>query len=328
MFTRLLYQTKVTGFLFTALLWNAVFFLTTPICFGDDFSTTTGSREQIKILFDVNEVAIYHFGEALDKPYFHPLWTPDRRIVSFDAPADHIHHRGLCLGWPDISGTDFWAEVWSPLGHRGKIISRNVETNQRSDGKIVLHESNEWQTEDGTVLLSSVQDWVFHPPQGTLQIVDVDVIFTAKQPEVVFGSDPGYPREYHGLTLRIGPFTEPRYFNSSGIEGGQNCKGKPAKWCALSGQQNGHPVLAAILDSPNNSSFPTKFYIQDQGMQFISSSPNFGKAKVLKNGETWRLQYRVIAAGKPMETEEWDVETLWKDYANQIQSQNNTSSNK
>ena len=273
------------------------------------------AMEQIKIFFQDRETAVYHAGAALDKSYIHPLWTPDHRVVTYDSPADHIHHKGLCIGWPDVSGTDFWSEVNSKSGTRGKIVPRKVDTTEATDVDKTIVEQNDWQREDGTVLVHGRHEWTFHPPQGNLQCVDVDIRLTADAPEVTFGSDPGTPREYHGLTLRIGPFTDVRYFNSEGIEGGQNCKGKPAKWCAASGTQSGRPVLAAILVSPQCEAFPTKFYIQDQGMQFISSSPNYGQPKILKQGETWHLQYRVIAAGTPPEGKSWDLGKLWEDYA-------------
>ncbi|MFB3786828.1 MAG: DUF6807 family protein [bacterium] len=285
-----------------------------PAAEGTGLEAVSQFSKLTKIILQNKEIAIHHAGEALDKPFFHPLCTPDRRCVTYDAPADHLHHRGLCVGWPDVSGTDFWAEVNSPPGRRGKMIPKSVDTRMLESGAVELREKDVWLTEPETELVQSEQVWTFWPPEGNLQLVDLDLRLTALEPEVVFGSDPNAPREYHGLTLRAGPFAEPRYFNSEGIEGGQNCKGKPAKWCALAGMQAGGPVLAAILDHPSNSSHPTRFYVQDQGMQFISSSPNYGKAKILKQGETWRLRYRVVAAGKPPEGRSWDLNELWNQW--------------
>ena len=271
-------------------------------------------QKQVKITFDGRETAIYHYGEALDKPYFHPLWTPDRRIVTYDSPADHVHHRGLCVGWPDVSGNDFWAEIWSPAGKQGKIVSQEAEVHPQADGSITLVDKNEWRGEYGTVWVAGEFSWTLLPPRENLQRVDVRILLTARQPEVIFGSD-SPPREYHGLTVRIGPFTEPRYFNALGDEGGQNCKGKAARWCAVSGRQSGKPVLVALMDSPENVETPAQFYVQDQGMQFVSTSPNMGRAKVLNQGETWELTYRVIAAGEPPTGHSWDLQALWREFA-------------
>jgi hypothetical protein len=272
-------------------------------------------REQITVLFQGKEVAVHHSGKALDKSYIHPLWTPDGRIITYDAPADHVHHRGLCVGWPDVSGVDFWAEVWAPKGRRGKILTQKLQTETLPDGPLLIREQNDWQKEDGVTLVREERIWTFLPPRGNLQLVDVDIILTAVVSEVVFGSDTGTPREYHGLTLRMGPFDQPRFFNSRGDVGDQECHSKPAKWCALSGIQSGRPVTAAILDHPSNDCHPTRFFVLGRGMQFISSSPNFGAPKVLKSGESWRLKYRVIAAGAPPQAEEWDIESLWKEFA-------------
>ncbi len=277
------------------------------------------SRQQVTVFCAGKEVAVHHSGEALDKSYIHPLWTPDGRIITYDSPADHVHHRGLCVGWPDVSGVDFWAEVWSPEGRRGKIVTRDLLTDVLPDGGARVRELNDWKKPDDVTLLREERTWTFLPPRGNLQLVDVTIELTAAAAEVVFGSDPGKPREYHGLTLRMGPFEQPRFFNSQGDVGDEQCHGKPAKWCALSGIQSGRPVTAAILDHPANHpqgrDHPTRFFVLGQGMQFISSSPNFGTPKVLQSGETWRLRYRVVAAGAPPEGEPWDIESLWNEFA-------------
>lgn len=278
-------------------------------------SPARGAAEIIRVLQGGREAAVHHSGGGLDKSFLHPLWTPDHRCITYDAPADHIHHRGLSVGWPDVSGVDFWAEVNSPAGRRGKMIPREVTTADLPEGGVAICEANDWVREDGTVLVKEKREWRFFPARGNLQIVDVDLALTAAQPEVVFGSDPGKPREYHGLTLRMGPFEQPRFFNSESAEGDQNCHGKPARWCALSGLQSGRPVTAAILDHPSNAAEPTRWFVLGKGMQFISTSPNFEKPKVLKSGETWRLRYRVIAAGAPVAGEKWDIDELWKEMA-------------
>ncbi len=275
-------------------------------------------RDQVKIFHDGLEMAIHHSGEALDKPYIHPLWTPDRRIVTYDAPADHVHHRALSVGWPDVSGTDFWAEIWSPEGRRGKIATKNLVVEEYPDGSRRIIEFNDWEQENGAVLIKGEHRWTFHPPKGNLYLVDLDLKLTAIADEVVFGSDPEKPRPYHGLTLRIGPWSNVRYYNSAGKEGGQNCRGVPAKWCAVSGDQHGRVCTTAILDSPKNSSHPARFYVQDRGMQFISSSPNYGEPNVLVQGQTWNLSYRVVAAGAPAEGEKWDIDVLWNEYADSL----------
>ncbi|MEW6235273.1 MAG: PmoA family protein [Candidatus Omnitrophota bacterium] len=274
--------------------------------------------EQIKILCQGKEVAVYHAGEALDKSFIHPLWTPDRRCVTYDSPADHIHHRALSVGWPDVSGIDFWAESNSPPGKRGFITPTSVKVQETKDG-VRLVESNQWKSEGGDLLVEGRHEWNFLAPRGNLQIADVDLQLTAAVSEVVFGSeynsDKKSPRTYHGLTFRIGPFADFRFYNSGNDEGDANCMGKAAKWCAISGLQNGGPITAAIFDHPGNDSHPTQFFALGQNMQFLSSSPNYSQPKILKKGETWRLRYRVIAAGQPEKGSAWDLEALWREYA-------------
>ncbi|HPA45580.1 MAG TPA: PmoA family protein [bacterium] len=279
------------------------------------FTIDRAQREEITVSLNGKEVAIFHSGLALDKSYIHPLRSPDGRVITYDSPADHLHHRALCVGWPDISGEDFWAELNSPQGHRGKMIPAGMETRTLPDGSAQIREESIWVRQNGEPLVREQCVWTFLVPQGNLQLVDVDLTLTALAPEVVFGSDKEKPREYHGFTLRNGPFEDIRVFNSNGEESADECRGKAAKWCAISGIQAGRPALAAILDHPSNESHPTRFYVLEKGMQYISSSPNMGKPKVLKAGEQWHLRYEAVAAGKPAEGESWDVEKIWQEFA-------------
>jgi len=48
-------------------------------------------------------------------------------------------------------------------------------------------------------------------------------------------------------------------------------------------------------------------------MQFLSSSPNFGVPKILRQGQTRRLRYPILAAGAPPEGESWTLNDLRKD---------------
>lgn len=281
---------------------------------SQDFTIENEPRLETVVSFQGREVAVYHTGEALDKSYFHPLLTPDRLCVTYDAPADHLHHRGLCVGWPDVSGVDFWAEINAPQGKRGKIVTQSVSGSPLPSGAFSLVEQNSWQAEDGGELVQGMYVWNFYPPVDNRQIIDVELTLTAMD-DVVFGSDAGAPRAYHGLTVRIGPFAQVEYFNANGSRGGEKCRGESARWCAVSGSQNGKPALIAFLDHPANGQRPTRFYIQDQGMQFMSTSPNTDAAKPLKEGEQWHLYYRVVAAGKQEQNVSRLLDTLWDEFA-------------
>lgn len=274
-------------------------------------------RTQTKILLDGKEIAIHHSGTGLDKSYLHPLHTPDGHVVTYDAPADHVHHRGLAFGWADVSGEDFWAEIYSAPGHRGKMVQNNLKTSSTPEGAVVLREVNDWTAENGTVIVAEERTWTFYPPAVNLQLVDVETRLKAMQPEVTFGTEAfgpnQHPRPYHGLTFRIGPFLEPHYFNSEGNVGENDCYGKPAQWMAVSSGDDS--VTTAILDHPQNDSHPTTFSIYAGGMEFISSSPNMREPKILKEGEVWRLRYRIVAAGAPPDGKPWNIQHLWQEYA-------------
>src|SRR5687768_1438813 len=61
--------------------------------------------------------------------YFHPVRTPKGVVVTEVAPSDHLHHRGIFLGWVEMHGkqdADFWG--WgehAPIKGR-RIVNRRV----------------------------------------------------------------------------------------------------------------------------------------------------------------------------------------------------------
>lgn len=253
-------------------------------------------RHEIEITFGDRLLAVYHYGEALDKPYLHPIRMPSGQAITYDAPADHIHHRGLSIGWPDINGYDFWSEFNSPEGKRGLITTEEVSVDTSDEG-ITLSSTNRWQT-DETAIMKSVHRWVFHTPQPDTILIDVTFSFEALEP-VTFGSNPDGPVPYHGLCMRIGPFANHQFFNAEGDGTGNELRGERSAWCAIRGTQFGHPIAVAILDHPENDSYPTPFAVYDAGMQFISTSPNSEEPKVLQPGDSWELTHRIVATSAP-----------------------------
>ncbi|MFS0692041.1 PmoA family protein [Streptomyces nitrosporeus] len=47
-------------------------------------------------------------GEAVTRPYLHPVTTLAGVPVTEERPADHIHHLGVSVAVPDVAGYNFW----------------------------------------------------------------------------------------------------------------------------------------------------------------------------------------------------------------------------
>lgn len=87
--------------------------------------------------------------------YFHPFATPSGIVVTEVAPQDHLHHRGIFLGWVEMHGKkagDFWGWGEHAAKDGRKIVNRDLtEIVAGSDGAS-FRARNEWLA-DGTALV-------------------------------------------------------------------------------------------------------------------------------------------------------------------------------
>jgi len=64
----------------------------------DGILLTEGNK---KIAFYKKEAAAMNLDKGRSN-YFHPVYLPDGTVITEDAPADHIHHRGIFWAWHQI----------------------------------------------------------------------------------------------------------------------------------------------------------------------------------------------------------------------------------
>ncbi len=64
----------------------------------DGILITEGNK---KIAFYQKEAAAMNLDKGRNN-YFHPVYLPDGTLITEDAPADHIHHRGIFWAWHQV----------------------------------------------------------------------------------------------------------------------------------------------------------------------------------------------------------------------------------
>ncbi len=64
----------------------------------DGILLTDGNK---KIAFYQKEAAMMNLDKGRNN-YFHPVYLPDGTLITEDAPADHIHHRGIFWAWHQV----------------------------------------------------------------------------------------------------------------------------------------------------------------------------------------------------------------------------------
>ncbi|WP_053181810.1 DUF6807 family protein [Sunxiuqinia dokdonensis] len=90
---------KTLVLLLSALFYSASAFAQLSMERTDDgILLTEGDK---KIAFYKKEAAAMNLDKGRNN-YFHPVYLPDGTLITEDAPADHIHHRGIFWAWHQL----------------------------------------------------------------------------------------------------------------------------------------------------------------------------------------------------------------------------------
>ena len=136
--------------------------------------------------------------------YVHPLNSVDGAVVTEDAPADHVHHRGVFWAWRRIlvDGEPV-ADGWVGKGLELETDHRHVEL--LPDGSARIDARLYWRVVVAGKSLqiveenSTVRAW---PVSGDVRRVDVVVRLRALRPGVaIAGTDDG--KGYGGMSMRF-----------------------------------------------------------------------------------------------------------------------------
>ncbi|WP_220457984.1 MULTISPECIES: DUF6807 family protein [unclassified Actinotalea] len=100
--------------------------------------------------------------DASPRPLLHPVTTLRGTPVTQAAPADHPHHAGVGLPFPDVDGTSYWGgrtyvrDVGSTLlanhGRQDVVAARPLPDGSGADLTVV------WTSVDGTVQLRELRE--------------------------------------------------------------------------------------------------------------------------------------------------------------------------
>jgi hypothetical protein len=253
---------------------------------GFRFAHTKG--EKVTVLYRERPVLEVRYDPTRPKVYVHPLYFPDGAPATLDSPPDHIHHRGVFLGWNNINGFDFWGEN-TPLPHGRVVHERFLQLRETTPA--TLASLNEWVGE-GSLLAIEQRTLRVPPPIANVVRLDWESKLTAKAPLTLDAS--GHP--YDGLGVRFPRSMDGgRCLNSQGTTEIGKASGQPAAWCAYSIERTGGGRGVAIFDHPNNPRHPTPFFVMNQPFGFLSAALTFRDPLRLGAGESLRLRYAVAA---------------------------------
>lgn len=228
--------------------------------------------------------------------FIHPLYTPAGVLVTDLAPDDHPHHRGVFVGWVEMSGkkqADFWG--WgakAPIENR-HIRNQALEVRVSDSTGVILDIHNLWLAENEKLLQEFT---TLHARQsGQSNIVDLEFQFVTPGPSVrieanAFG---GFcyrasPRGEAMVTGPAGPVKLPDAVSDQAEANWPNTGWYDLTYRSPEGKVSG----AAVMSHPQNP--PTSWFVH-RGLHMVNPCVVATEPVQISVDTPLTLRYRLVA---------------------------------
>jgi hypothetical protein len=254
--------------------------------------------DQVSLQRDGAEIARYHFGPALHRPFVFPVVGPAGQCLTRMGhphdPVGHSHHNSVWISHFAVNGVDFWGDTG-----KGRIVHKRVEQLDDGSDHASVQTFNEWIDGPGTPLLHERRRITVRTLPQREWFLILDLQLEASGGKVTFGKTPfGLIGVRLARTIGVN--------DGGGIicnsEGGVNepeVLWKRAKWVDYSG-----PILTdrtegiTLMDHPANPNHPTFFHVRNDG--WMGASLTYDAPRTLHPGQPLLLRYGLyVHAGTP-----------------------------
>jgi hypothetical protein len=257
------------------------------------------------------ELARYHFGPDLRRPFVYPLIGPSgRALTRMGHPHDaesHSHHNSAWVAHHDVDGVSFWDDRG-----KGRILHRTLDRLEDGRDSAAVLTTSDWVDDQGRVLLRERRRTAVVLLADQERFLLVDLQLAADTKPATLGKTP------------FGLFAV-RMAKSLGVNdgggmirnsvGGMNEKGvfwKPARWMDYSGAvADGVIEGITLMDHPANPNHPSVFHVRDDG--WMGSSLTFDAPRVIEPGKPLALRYALyVHRGAPTPAQ---IDRQWTAYS-------------
>jgi hypothetical protein len=246
--------------------------------------------DRIVVRVDDRTFTCYRFGAGQKYPYFYPVNGPlSGASVTTESSLPWPHHRSLFFGCDKVNGGNYWQEG----NEEGQIVSRGPSVVVAGPDRVVISDLCEWRKPGAVPVLVDRREIRIEAPSPALRTLAFRVTLVP-QAEVRI------EKTNHSLfAARIAPELSAAaggvLRNAAGALGEKGTFGASSPWCDVSGTRFGLTEGLAILDSPRNRWYPSKWFTRDYG--FLSPTPfnwlDDAGLRLVK-GETLELEYLVV----------------------------------
>jgi hypothetical protein len=269
---------------------------------------------------------VYHFddneGRPFVRPYFYPVRAADGTEVTDDqvlTKGDHPHHRSLWVAHGDVNGADHWSFVQIPPPRQRHVAFSRLEGD-------TFVEELQWESKGrGSPVLTEKRTVRFFAFDDGTRGMDLSVALTAppggKRVTLADTKEAGIC----AVRLKKAIADTAVLSNATGKTGEDQCWGKAATWCDVSGKIDGKPYGVAVLDHPSNPRHPSTWHVRKYGLLAanIFGLHDFDKKMAkdagnfpIEPGKTVTFRYRVVIHAGDAKAANLDAK--FKDFAAQV----------
>lgn len=229
------------------------------------------------------------------KPYFYPIKGPVANVVRGIDAREHPNQYGLSFaygGHGEGGSTNIWSDYDEPpYGPCGRIIHKTFDRIEVCRKNVTFVETVEYIRPDEKTICSEERMVTVQPlPENELVIDFKQEIGKPNDPGdnpfIIYARVADWMRIYDAINKKR--VEKPgRIENSRGHVGEEATRGVVAEWCDYSGQYGDIWTGIAIMQHPDNPSFPDAFFTREYGV--LSLSHRFPK-----NKEKITIKHRVF----------------------------------
>lgn len=254
--------------------------------------------------------------------FVHPLRTLSGNLLSRIQPSDHYHHYGLWHPWTHTEYDGEEIDFWNLAKKQGTVRFNDVVS--WTEGPLFSE-------------LTVIHDHIVHPGRGEQTVLKELLTYRIWTPspsqnhyilDVIYHMNPATHQpltikeyRYEGFSLRGPVHWSDDNVNLLTSQGKNKSNGNAtrAEWIKVTGpgDQSGTSTVV-FMTHPANYNFPELIRIWPTGANggkenlFINFNPTQDRDWVMKPGQTYTLQYRVIAGDRDFSADTLDK--MWSLY--------------
>ena len=235
------------------------------------------------------ELARFHFGPELRRPFLFPLIGPSGRSLTRMAhprdPHGHSHHNSVWISHHSVNGVNFWADNGD-----GQIVTQKIESYEDTDAEARIVALQAWTQRDGRKLLQERRVLRFQPVDAGQWWLLIDLTLTPVDDAVTFDKTPfGLVGVRMAKTIGVHDGGG-RIRNSAGQINEPQVHWQRAQWVDYSGPITPDAREGIMLcDHPANPRHPTYFHVRDDG--WMGASFSYEGPVTIPAGQSLQLRY-------------------------------------